>query len=201
MEKGHATFAVLASNVAACYPRDNIEMYMEIQKKGAILSEYDKETIVSGMFPLRNRIISGLSDCVIVIEARERSGSLITADLALEQGREVFALPGRICDPVSKGCNELIKNGAQILTKPEEILQYLKLQDKKISQWERKNIPLTSVEMLVLEHLEPEMKHVEQLLDETELPISVLMETLLQLEFKNYVRQPAKNYYSFIKIS
>lgn len=176
-------------------------MYMEIQKKGAILSEYDKETIVSGMFPLRNRIISGLSDCVIVIEARERSGSLITADLALEQGREVFALPGRICDPVSKGCNELIKNGAQILTKPEEILQYLKLQDKKISQWERKNIPLTSVEMLVLEHLEPEMKHVEQLLDETELPISVLMETLLQLEFKNYVRQPAKNYYSFIKIS
>lgn len=201
LDGGNATFAVLASNVSVCYPRENIELYLEIEKNGAILSEFDKKSIVPGMFPLRNRIISGMSDCVIVVEARERSGSLITADLALEQGREVFALPGRICDPISGGCNELIKNGAQILTKPEDILHYLHIEDKKISQWSASTIPLTPVEKLVLEHLEPEVKHVEQLLCETGLPLSILLEALLQLEVKNYIRQPAKNYYSFIKFS
>ncbi len=201
LEAGNATFAVLASNVSVCYPRENIEIYMEIQKNGAVLSEYDKEKIVPGMFPMRNRIISGMADCVIVIEARERSGSLITADLALEQGKEVFAVPGRICDPISSGCNELIKNGAHILTKPEDVFSCFQINYKKFSKQKIKKVSLTPVEKIVLDHLEAEAKHVEQLLWETGLPISVLAETLLHLEIKNYVRQPEKNYYTFINFS
>lgn len=201
LEGNHSTFAVLASNVDVCYPRENIGMYMEIQKHGAILSEFDGQKVVPGLFPLRNRIISGMADCVLVIEAREKSGSLITADLALDQGREVFALPGRICDPISSGCNELIKNGAQILTKPEDILSCFHMEDKKSLNSILKKEPLSPMEEFVLGYLGPEEKHVEQLLYETGLPISVLMELLLQLEIKDYVRQPAKNYYSFIKFS
>lgn len=197
----HPTFAVLASDVNVCYPRENIGMYMEIQNTGALLSEFDRKPVVPGMFPMRNRIISGMADCVIVIEARERSGSLITADLALEQGREVFALPGRINDPVSSGCNELIKHGAQILTKPEDLFSCLQLRQETISRQRVKKAPLTPVEEMVLEHLGPEMKHVEQLLYETGLPISDLLESLLQLEIKNYASQPSKNYYSYIKFS
>ena len=165
-----------------------------------LFSEFDKKSIVPGMFPLRNRIISGMSDCVIVVEARERSGSLITADLALEQGREVFALPGRICDPISGGCNELIKNGAQILTKPEDILHYLHIEDKKISQWSASTIPLTPVEKLVLEHLEPEVKHVEQLLCETGLPLSILLEALLWLRSEKLHQATGKKLLFIYKI-
>ena len=201
LDGSHSTFAVLASNVDVCYPRENIGMYMEIQKRGAILSEFDGQKVVPGLFPLRNRIISGMADCVLVIEAREKSGSLITADLALDQGREVFALPGRICDPISSGCNELIKSGAQILTKPEDILSCFHMEDKKNLNQTLKKEALSSMEEFVLGYLGPEEKHVEQLLYETGLPISALMEALLQLEIKNYVRQPAKNYYSFIKFS
>ncbi len=81
---------------------------------------------------MRNRIISGLSDAILVIEAREKSGSLITANLGLEQGKEIFALPGRVMDPLSAGCNRLISEGAGVLLSPETVLEYFKLQNGKI---------------------------------------------------------------------
>ena len=97
-----------------------------MEENGGILSEFVPGTCPAAMnFPMRNRIISALADAVIIIEAREKSGSLITADFALEQGKEVFALPGRANDPLSGGCNRLIQGGANMLLSPSDVLEFL----------------------------------------------------------------------------
>ena len=124
---GGKSFAVLGSGVDICYPEENRTLYDQLISTGGIISEYLPGTQPKPQyFPPRNRIISGLSDAVLVIEAREKSGTLITVDMALEQGREVFALPGRICDSLSYGCNSLIRQGANIASCPEDIVDYLR---------------------------------------------------------------------------
>ena len=120
------TFAVLGCGVDICYPKENADLYGALLERGGILSEYPPGTEPQrGLFPSRNRIISGLSDVVLVIEAREKSGTLITVDRALEYGIDVFALPGRVTDRNSRGCNELIRQGAGIATSPQDILDYI----------------------------------------------------------------------------
>ena len=117
------TFAVLGSGVDICYPESNRELYDKIKTTGGILSEYQPGTIpIPRNFPPRNRIISGLSDAVLVIEAREKSGTMITVDMALEQGREVYVIPGRITDSLSAGCNRLICQGAEIVLQIDEFI-------------------------------------------------------------------------------
>lgn len=117
------TFAVLGSGVDVCYPESNRELYEKIEKTGGILSEYLPGTApLPRNFPPRNRIISGLSDAVLVIEAREKSGTIITVDMALEQGREVYIVPGRITDSLSAGCNRLIGQGARIVSSIDEFV-------------------------------------------------------------------------------
>lgn len=124
LQAGGSTCAVLGSGVDICYPSENRGLYEALKTRGGILSEYLPGTQPqAGLFPMRNRIISGLSDIVLIVEARERSGTLITADMALEQGKEVYVVPGRLTDPLSKGCNRLIKQGAGILTSIEEMLE------------------------------------------------------------------------------
>lgn len=121
------SYAVLGSGVDICYPEENRVLYESLISSGGVISEYLPGTQPKPQFfPPRNRIISGLSDAVLVIEAREKSGTLITVDMALEQGREVFALPGRICDSLSYGCNSLIRQGANIASSPEDIVDYLR---------------------------------------------------------------------------
>ncbi len=122
-----ATFAVLGCGADICYPRENYLLYEEILKNGGgILSEYEPGTPpLSWHFPIRNRIISGLADVILVVEARKKSGSLITADYALEQGKSVFAIPGRVGDACSAGCNALIAQGAGIAWEPEAVLEEL----------------------------------------------------------------------------
>lgn len=124
---GGRTYAVLGSGVDNCYPKMNFPLYCEIlESGGGILSEFPPLSRPEAWhFPVRNRIISGLADAVLVIEARKRSGSLITADCALEQGRTVFALPGRVGDALSEGCNYLIYQGAVPAYSPEAVLQEL----------------------------------------------------------------------------
>ena len=127
IDAGGTSFGVLGSGVDICYPSENRGLYEALITNGGIISEYAPGTQPKPQFfPPRNRIISGLSDAVLVVEARQKSGTLITVDMALEQGREVFAVPGRICDSLSGGCNSLIRQGAEIVTSAEDIIEYLR---------------------------------------------------------------------------
>lgn len=126
LNNGGKTYAVLGCGCNVCYPPENRALYEKIFETGGIISEYPPDTQpASSLFPPRNRIISGLSDAVLVIEAKEKSGTLITVDMALEQGKDIFAVPGRISDSLSHGCNKLIRQGAGIATSPMEILNEL----------------------------------------------------------------------------
>ena len=126
LDVGGDTFAVLGCGVDICYPKENADLYGALLERGGVLSEYPPGSEPQRkMFPSRNRIISGLSDVVLVIEAREKSGTLITVDRALEYGIDVYALPGRVSDKNSRGCNELIRQGAGIATSPRDILDYI----------------------------------------------------------------------------
>lgn len=123
---GGVTCAVLGCGPDICYPPENRQLYEGIVRHGAIISEYPPGTPPkAGLFPQRNRIISGLADLVLVIEARERSGTLITVDMALEQGKEVWAVPGRVTDELSRGCNGLIWQGASPALSPAALLEEL----------------------------------------------------------------------------
>ena len=126
VQAGGSSFAVLGCGADICYPRQNQDLYDRLCKQGGVISEYEWGTPPrAGYFPPRNRIVSGLADAVIVVEARKKSGTLITVDMALEQGKEVYAVPGRLVDDLSSGCNYLIKNGAGILLDMEEFMEEL----------------------------------------------------------------------------
>lgn len=124
LEAGGVTYAILGCGVDVCYPAENSDIYCEIKKNGGIISEYyPGASPLPQFFPMRNRIISGLGMATLVMEAREHSGSLITANLALDQGKSVYALPGRIGDSLSVGCNRLISQGAGIIASKEQIIE------------------------------------------------------------------------------
>ena len=195
---GGRTFAVLGSGVDVCYPREHIGLYVDIQEQGGgILSEYPPGTPpVSQNFPPRNRIISGLSDVVLVMEARERSGSLITADLALEQGRDVYALPGPVNSDLSRGCNRLIQQGAGILLSPEMLLKEWDLAFAASVQKEDKNEKvLETPENLVYSCLGLYPKNVDSLAQETKLGVRELMDALITLELQGFIKEISKNFY------
>ena len=123
---GGATFAVMAGAVDTCYPRAHIELYEQMRRTGGIISEEPCGCPpLPKLFPKRNRLISALSDMVLVVEAKKKSGSLITADFAAEQGRDIFAVPGRLEDSLSEGCNELIFQGAGTAISPERMLEIM----------------------------------------------------------------------------
>lgn len=126
LNAGGCSFAVLGCGVDVCYPEANRQLYERLKISGGIISEYPSGSpALACHFPPRNRIVSGLADVVVVIEARIKSGTLITVDMALEQGREVYVVPGRVTDRLSDGCNSLIKQGAGILLSPEGFLREL----------------------------------------------------------------------------
>lgn len=123
LESGGVSYSVLGCGVDVCYPKSNQVLYDELLIKGGILSTYPPGTKPQAkLFPPRNRIVSGLSDVLVVIEARQRSGTSITVEMALEQGREIYAVPGRITDRLSDGCNKMLKEGAHVFLSPEDFL-------------------------------------------------------------------------------
>ena len=127
LDAGGRSCGVLGCGVDVCYPRQNRALYERLSKQGCLISSYPLGTpALSRNFPPRNRIVSGLADAVVVVEAREKSGTLITVDMALEQGREVYAVPGRVTDRLSDGCNRLIRQGAIPMLNPEELIEELK---------------------------------------------------------------------------
>ena len=187
------SYAVLGCGVDICYPREQIELYMHLQEQGGVISEFPiGSKPLPQHFPARNRIISGLSDILLVIEAREKSGSLITADMALEQGKDVYALPGPVDSILSRGCNWLIKQGAGVLLTPEELLDELGLTYEKNT---KKNLLLETEENIVYSCLDFHPKNIEQLLQETNLPVVEILQTLLRLELMGIVKEISKNNY------
>ncbi len=138
---GGTSFGVLGCGVDICYPAQNKKLYEKLAAQGGILSIFSPGVLPKAHhFPLRNRIVSGLADAVVVIEARRKSGTLITVDMALEQGREVYVVPGRITDRLSDGCNSLIRQGAGVLLSPQEFLEDITaLWEKKRGIWRKEN--------------------------------------------------------------
>lgn len=127
LKAGGISYGVLGCGADICYPPSNRRLYEELIEKGGILSAYLPGTPpLSQNFPPRNRIVSGLADAVVVIEARSRSGTLITVDMALEQGKEVYVVPGRVTDRLSDGCNRLLKQGAGVFLSPQDFVEELR---------------------------------------------------------------------------
>lgn len=192
------TYAVLGSGVDVCYPIENFNVYMDMQKQGGIISEYKYGSKpLPHNFPMRNRIISGLSDGILVVEAREKSGSLITVDMGLDQGKEIYAVPGRITDKLSNGCNNLLGMGAKIVTTVDDILEDLLDNYQGIDNKSKINIKiLENEEKIVYACLGFTPKHIDEVQTETNMNITQLITTLLSLEMKDYIYQSSKNYYS-----
>jgi DNA processing protein len=194
---GGITYGVLGCGIDICYPKENINLFMEMQNSGGVLSEYGPGIQpYAGNFPMRNRIISGLCDGILVIEAKEKSGSLITVDMGLEQGKEIYALPGRVTDRFSGGCNNLIKMGAKLVTKPADILEdYLLNYEQTVQEMKKNNKLLESNGKIVYAHLCLEPKHIEEITVQSGLTLDIVMEQLLLLELRGLVKQTMKNYY------
>lgn len=198
LRAGKDTYGVLGSGVDICYPRSHFSMYMEIQEKGGLISEYAPgQAPKSCNFPMRNRIISGLSDVILVVEAREKSGSLITVDWGLEQGKEVFAVPGRTTDRLSQGCNRLIRQGAGILTCPEDILEFFHIPiEKRLRVDEKNENRLAKKEKMVYSCLDLQPKYIDRIVEDSGLSLGECLTLLLELELGGYIIQTAGHYYA-----
>ena len=197
LEGGGDTYGVLGCGINICYPREHYQLYEEIVRSGGMISEYRLgEPPVARNFPVRNRIISGLSDGILVVEAREKSGSLITVEQGLNQGKDIFAVPGRITDPGSAGCNQLIQNGAYPVNSPGDILEYFGIRfQKKLSLHEKNEKGLAKKEKMVYSFIDLHPKHLEDIVSECGLPLSECMMILLDLELKGFVTSFGGNYY------
>lgn len=190
LDAGGRTIAVLGSGVDQIYPAENRSMAVEMQQSGALISDYPPGTPPEGInFPPRNRIIAGLSIAVVVVEAGRRSGANITAQFAIEQGKEVFAVPGNIYAPQSIGTNKLIQDGAHPLLKPEDLLDTLSLTLVTEHQQARMVLPENATEAAIFGVLGHEPLHVDQIGIQANLPIEEISATLALMELKGMVRQ------------
>ncbi len=211
LEAGGSSFGVLGSGVDVCYPESNKRLYDNLIDQGGILSFYGPGTLPRAQqFAPRNRVVSGLSDAVIVVEARQKSGTLITVDMALEQGREVFVVPGRLTDRLSDGCNRLIKQGAGIVLSPDDFLREMresfsgKLSAKYHGSEEGQNgkrtekIPgISQQEQKVYEGLDFYPRSVEEIRVASGLDISYqqIQQILMKLCMTPYIRQIGPGFY------
>ena len=190
LNAGGRTMAVLGCGLDQIYPPENRRLAEQIIGNGALLSDYPPGTPPDAAnFPPRNRIISGLSMAVVIIEAGQTSGALITAAFAADQGREVFAVPGNINAPQSVGTNRLIRDGANPLLNPQEILEVLELEMVTEQRAARVALPADAVEAQLFAVLEREPLHVDEIRARTDLPIEKVTATLALMELKGMVRQ------------
>ncbi len=197
LDVGGLTYGILGCGPDVVYPKENFLVYERMLQQGGIISEYKPgELPMSYRFPERNRIISGLADGVLVIEAKAKSGSLITADQALEQGKDVYALPGRTIDALSEGCNWLIREGARMVTSPDHILEELfQLFEKNEKNNNVQNNLLDNREKIVYDCLSLDPKTVEDIINETNFTVSEVISILFRLELNGYIRQVVRNHY------
>ena len=191
---GTKTIAVIASGLDIVYPASNLSLYKEIEEKGLILSEYEAGTKpFKGNFPRRNRIIAGLSKGIIVVESKDRGGSLITADLALEYNRDVYAVPGDIFSEYSKGCNSLIRDAkAKSLSNIKELLEDYNWEIK-----EEAKLKVTKNQQLILDSLSSE-KSLDKILEETKIDQTEILSELINLEIMGLIKSIAGGRYKKI---
>jgi DNA processing protein len=190
MQAGGRTLAVLGNGVDRVYPPENRQLADQIMEHGALVSDYALGTLPDGInFPPRNRIISGLSIAVIIVEAGLTSGALITATFAAEQGRDVFAVPGNINAPQSQGTNRLIRDGAQPLLSAQDVLESLNLTRITEHRAVRVALPSDPVEARLFQLLSQEPMHVDEIRAQSNMPIETVSATLVMMELKGMVRQ------------
>ncbi len=194
---GKGTYGILGNGINICYPRENYKLYREMERSGGIITDFVPGTPpVKFNFPMRNRLISGLSDAVIIIEAKEKSGALITADYALDQGKEIFAVPGRITDPQSAGCNRLLASGARVALGPSEILEYLGLKyEKKLTVHKFSEKSLAKNEKVLYSCLDFQPRHLEELMKLSDMSVTECMESLMALELMGAAYGAGNQYY------
>ncbi|SHJ06505.1 DNA-processing protein DprA [Parasporobacterium paucivorans] len=192
---GGTCFGILGCGIDICYPRENIDLYVDTIKCGGIISEYPPGVRPAAwQFPHRNRLISALCDKLVIVEAKEKSGSFITVEHALEQGKDVFAIPGRITDPLSAGCNRLIREGAQILTNINDLYGNMGCEPSVIQ--EKKMISLEKDFEVVYSNVDLVPKNIGQISKECGFNIRKTTEILVELELTGFIYEPIKTYYS-----
>jgi DNA processing protein len=201
LKAGGRSIAVLGCGIDSPYPPENIKLFNSLSESGCVISEFPFGTPPNREnFPKRNRLISGLSFGVVVAEAAKNSGSLITANCALDQGREVFAVPGNITSRHSEGTNSLIKKGAKLIQNANDILEELspqlksfinfsKNKDKDIFSKNHGRLEITDEEKAICYVLGSEPKHIDLIIRETKMPSARLLGLLLDLEIKGVVKQ------------
>jgi len=196
LEAGGRSIAVFACGLDIVYPGENADLARRIQQRGALVSEYPLGTKPRAeYFPRRNRIMSGISLGVLVVEAGETSGAMITANLALEQNREVFAIPGSILSNASRGTNHLIQEGAKLVRDHRDILEELNLTAVAYQMEMKEVIPPSDIESLILKQLGAEPTHIDEVCRSSKLPVSTVSSTLAMMELKGLVKQVgAMNY-------
>lgn len=185
---------VIGSGHKHIYPKTNRDLYEKVLEKGCIVSEYfPEDKPLKHRFPERNRIISGMSKGTVVVEAGKRSGSLITANFALEQGREVYAVPGGINCPMSIGCNELIREGAKIVTDINDILEDFCVYESKDLSYKK---GLSEKELKIINCLEEGEKSFEDIHSNLNFEVSELLVVLSKLECSSIIKKMCGNVYS-----
>ena len=212
LENGGCSFGVLGSGVDICYPEENYDLYERLANgecHSGVISEFVPKTPAERKhFPMRNRIISGLADAIVVIEAKEKSGTLITVERALEQGKNVYAIPGRLHDRLSYGCNRLIAQGAGIIWDMDEFVNEIyshslyqhslssKRDERKVDLWDEgkvdieKEYRLNSVQKEIYDHLDLQFQSLDEILCKlNEIEIQKLIVELADMERKGMVEQ------------
>lgn len=190
VEASASTIAVLGCGVDVIYPKVNRRLFQQIEERGLLLSEYPLGTQPKpGHFPRRNRLISALSDIIIVVEAALKSGSLITAQHALEQGKDIFAMPGDIGNPNSEGCHRLIQDGAYLLSDAKQLLQHLNWSDSTFTESHAEHPGLTALQSRILHCLQCGQRPLESLAFELNTSVHSLLEPLLEMELNGVIEQ------------
>jgi DNA processing protein len=189
VDAGGRTIAVFACGLDSIYPAENANLAKRILEQGALVSEYPLGTRPKPEnFPRRNRILSGLSLGVLVTEAGQTSGALITADMALEQNRDVLAIPGSILSPASQGTNHLIQEGAKLVRNCQDILEELNLKAVAQQLEFKEIIPASDTEAMLLKKLSAEPAHIDEICATSGLSVSTVSSTLAMMELKGLIK-------------
>lgn len=200
VEAGGRTIAVLGGGVNRIYPHENKQLAERITTQGAVVSEYAPDQGADGShFPARNRIISGLSLGVIVVEAPNRSGALITVDFAADQGRDVFAVPGGVLAHNSEGCNRILRDGARLVRSAEDVLDDLNLSRRDENQAVQQALPASEDDRRLLAVLGKEPRHIDDIAALASLSVSDASAQLLTLELQGHVRNAGAQHYTLAR--